>query len=48
MKHCRKVYFEEFCDLGGTQRSRMSPESIVDREAYCKALHNDEDLFVSA
>jgi hypothetical protein len=47
MEHWWKVYVEEFCDLGGTQRSRMSPESIMDRADYCKALHNGEDLFIS-
>ena len=47
MEHWRKVYVEEFCDLGGTQRSRMSPESIMDRVDYYKALHNGEDLFIS-
>jgi len=47
MKYWLKVYLEVICDLGGTQGSRMSPESMVDRVADCKALHNSKDLFIS-
>jgi len=47
MNHWLKVYFEEVCNLGGTQRCRMSPKSIMDCVAYCKALHNGKELFIS-